>query len=98
MKYSAPQFADVNLHTWEPKGLMAGYHNYERHGLARIMGGPHYELSADGRSFYLQQNISSPNFLVSKEEYDSFVLKGVVCSGAYPDCGPQMNDIWMMIC
>ena len=25
MKYSAPQFADVNLHTWEPKGLMAGY-------------------------------------------------------------------------
>jgi prepilin-type N-terminal cleavage/methylation domain-containing protein len=94
MKYSAPQFADVNLHTWEPKGLMAGYHNYERHGWQNYWGGPDYDLSKDGRSFYLQQNISSPIFLVSKEDYDSFVLKGVVCSGAYPDCGAQMND-WM---
>ena len=94
MKYSAPQFADVNLHTWEPKGLMAGYHNYERHGWQEYWGGPHYELTNDGRAFYLQQNISSPVFLVSKEEYDSFVLKGIVCSGAHDDCSPQMNN-WM---
>ena len=92
MKYSAPQFADVNLHTWEPKGLMAGYANYERHGTKSKYGGPHYQLDADGRSFYLQQNISSPIFLVSKQDYDSFVLKGVICSGGYPDCTPQMNE------
>ena len=59
-KYSAPQFSDVNLHTWEPKGLMQGWYNYESHkerSEAFWMGGPFYELSADGRSFYLQQNI-----------------------------------------
>ena len=92
VKYKAPDFSDVNLHTWEPKGLMAGYANYERHGTRSKYGGPHYKLDADGRSFYLQQNISSPIFLVSKQEYDSFVLKGVICSGGYPDCTPQMNE------
>ena len=92
VKYKAPDFSDVNLHTWESKGLMAGYANYERHGTRSKYGGPHYKLDADGRSFYLQQNISSPIFLVSKQEYDSFVLKGVVCSGGYPDCSPQMRE------
>ena len=71
---------------------MAGYANYERRGSQSKYGGPHYKLDADGRSFYLQQNISSPIFLVSKQDYDSFVLKGVVCSGGYPDCNPQMNE------
>ena len=98
MKYSAPQFADINLHTWEPKGLTAGYRNYESHTENYYdgfwMGGPHYELSADGRSFYLQQDVNSPLFLVSKEEYDSFVLKGIVCTGSHPDCGPDMEN-WM---
>ena len=95
MKYSAPQFTDVNLHTWESKGLMAaGYHNYERHGVESYWGGPHYEFSEDGRSFYIQQNISSPSFLVSKDDYDSFVLKGVLCTGAYPDCDHEM-DSWL---
>jgi type II secretory pathway component PulJ len=91
-KYKAPDFSDVNLHTWEPKGLMAGYANYEKWGTRSKYGGPHYKLDADGRSFYLQQNISSPIFLVSKQEYDSFVLKGVVCSGGFPDCSPSMRE------
>ena len=91
MKYDAPQFTDVNLHTWDPKGFTYGDANYERRGTSAHLGGPNYDLTADGRSFYIQQNLASPAFLVSKEEYDSFVLKGMVCSGAYPDCGPEMR-------
>ena len=75
MKYSAPQFSDVNLHTWDPKGFTYGDANYERRGSGSHHGGPNYDLTADGRSFYIQQNLASPSFLVSKEEYDSFVLK-----------------------
>ena len=94
MKYSAPQFSDVNLHTWDPKGFTYGDANYERRGSGSHHGGPNYDLTADGRSFYIQQNLASPSFLVSKEEYDSFVLKGMICSGGYPDCNPQMSA-WM---
>ena len=32
MKYDAPQFSDINLHTWEPKGFTYGRANYERKG------------------------------------------------------------------
>ena len=95
-KYSAPQFSDVNLHTWDPKGLMQGFYNYESHRENYReqfwMGGPFYELSADGRSFYLQQWLTSPAFLVSKEEYDSFAFKGIFCTGNHPVCGPSMSD------
>jgi len=97
IKYSAPQFSDVNLHTWDPKGLMQGYYNYESHKETYTeqfwMGGPFYELSADGRSFYLQQYLTSPAFLVSKEEYDSFAFKGIFCTGNHPVCGPTMSDV-----
>ena len=91
MKYDAPQFSDINLHTWEPKGFTYGDQNYERRGAASQWGGPNYDLTDDGRSFYIQQNLASPAFLVSTDEYDSFVLKGMVCSGGYPDCNPTMN-------
>ena len=94
MKFSAPQFSDVNLHTWEPKGFSYGDKNYERRGTASQFGGPDYDLTDDGRSFYIQQNLASPAFLVSEEEYDSFVLKGMICSGGFPDCNPQMSA-WM---
>ena len=91
MKFSAPQFSDVNLHTWDPKGFTYGSANYERNGTGSANGGPNFDLTDDGRSFYIQQNLASPSFLVSKEEYDSFVLKGMVCSGGYPDCNPTMS-------
>ena len=94
MKFSAPQFSDVNLHTWDPKGFTYGDQNYERRGTASQFGGPDYDLTDDGRSFYIQQNLASPSFLVSEEEYDSFVLKGMICSGGFPDCNPQMST-WM---
>ena len=94
MKFSAPQFSDVNLHTWEPKGFSYGDQNYESRGTASQFGGPDYDLTDDGRSFYIQQNLASPTFLVSDEEYDSFVLKGMICSGGFPDCNPQMST-WM---
>ena len=94
MQYSAPQFSDVNLHTWDPKGFTYGDANYESRGSSSYNGGPNYDLTDDGRSFYIQQNLASPSFLVSKEEYDAFVLKGMVCSGGYPDCNPQMTA-WM---
>ena len=94
MKYDAPQFSDINLHTWEPKGFTFGSANYESKGPQSQWGGPNYDLTEDGRSFYIQQNLASPAFLVSTEEYDSFVLKGMVCSGGYPDCNPQM-DVWL---
>jgi type II secretory pathway component PulJ len=91
MKYSAPQFSDVNLHTWDPKGMTYGDSNYERRGVGSANGGPFYDKTQDGRSFYIQQNLATPSFLVSKDQYDSFVLKGMVCSGGYPDCNPQMT-------
>ena len=94
MKYEAPQFSDINLHTWEPRGFTYGNANYESRGTSSYNGGPNYDLTEDGRSFYIQQNLASPAFLVSTDEYDSFVLKGMVCSGGYPDCNPQMSA-WM---
>ena len=94
MKYKAPQFSDINLHTWEPRGFTYGNANYESKGTSSYNGGPNYDLTEDGRSFYIQQNLASPAFLVSTDEYDSFVLKGMVCSGGYPDCNPQMSA-WM---
>ena len=94
MKYAAPQFSDVNLHTWEPKGFTYGNANYEKNGTSSYNGGPNFDLTEDGRSFYIQQNLASPSFLVSTEEYDAFVLKGMICSGGYPDCNPQMSA-WM---
>ena len=94
MKFEAPQFSDINLHTWEPKGFTYGKDNYESRGSSSYNGGPNYDLTDDGRSFYIQQNLASPSFLVSTDQYDSFVLKGMICSGGYPDCNPQMNA-WM---
>ena len=94
MKYDAPQFSDVNLHTWEAKGFTYGDANYERKGTSSYNGGPNYDLTDDGRSFYIQQNLASPSFLASTEEYDSFVLKGMICSGGYPDCNHDMSA-WM---
>ncbi|WP_075506355.1 PilW family protein [Candidatus Pelagibacter communis] len=94
MKFEAPQFSDINLHTWEPKGFTYGKANYESRGSSSYNGGPNYDLTDDGRSFYIQQNLASPSFLVSTDQYDSFVLKGMICSGGYPDCNPQMNA-WM---
>ena len=94
MKYDAPQFSDINLHTWEPRGFTYGDANYESRGTSSYNGGPNYDLTEDGRSFYIQQNLASPSFLVSTDEYDSFVLKGMICSGGYPDCNPQMSA-WM---
>ena len=91
MKYDAPQFSDINLHTWEPKGFTYGDQNYESRGAQSRWGGPNYDLTEDGRSFYIQQNLASPAFLVSTDQYDSFVLKGMVCSGGYPDCNPTMD-------
>ena len=93
VKFNAPQFSDVNLHTWDPKGFTYGDQNYESFtGVSQsYRGGPYYDLTDDGRSFYVQQNLASPSFLVSEEEYDSFVLKGMVCSGGYPDCNPDMS-------
>ncbi|AFS47591.1 hypothetical protein HIMB5_00008390 [alpha proteobacterium HIMB5] len=91
MKFNAPQFSDVNLHTWDPKGFTYGSANYERNGTGSANGGPNFDLTDDGRSFYIQQNLASPSFLVSEDEYDSFVLKGMVCSGGYPDCNPSMS-------
>jgi hypothetical protein len=67
MKFSAPQFSDVNLHTWEPKGFTYGDENYESRGTASQFGGPDYDLTDDGRSFYIQQNLASPAFLVSEK-------------------------------
>ena len=94
MKFSAPQFSDVNLHTWDPKGFTYGNANYEKKGTSSYNGGPNFDLTDDGRSFYIQQNLASPSFLVSGDEYDSFVLKGMICSGGFPDCNPQMSA-WM---
>ena len=91
MKFSAPQFSDVNLHTWEARGFNYGDSNYEKRGTQSYNGGPFYDKTEDGRSFYVQQNLASPSFLVSKDNYDSFVLKGTVCSGGYPDCNPTMR-------
>ena len=91
MKFDAPQFSDVNLHAWEARGQTFGRDQYERHGTGSWQGGPFYDKTTDGRAFYIQQNLSNPAFLVSQEEYDSFVLKGMICSGGYPDCQPSMN-------
>ena len=90
MKYDAPQFSDINLHTWEPKGFTYGDQNYESRGAQSRWGGPNYDLTDDGRSFYIQQNLASPAFLVSTDEYDSFVLKGMVCSGGTA-CSERYN-------
>ena len=95
MKYDAPQFSDVNLaylgtqrfYLWRKITMRAK-------GSSSYNGGPNYDLTDDGRSFYIQQNLASPSFLVSTDQYDSFVLKGMICSGGYPDCNPQMNA-WM---
>ena len=93
MKFSAPQFSDVNLHTWEPKGFTYGDQNYESNGPQDQWGGPNYDLTEDGRAFYIRQNLASPSFLVSTEEYDSFVLKGMTCSGGYPDCNHNVSPL-----
>ena len=53
MKYDAPQFSDVNLHTWEAKGFTYGDANYESKGTSSYNGGPNYDLTDDGRSCLL---------------------------------------------
>ena len=32
MKFNAPQFSDINLFTWDPKGFSYGDQNYESNG------------------------------------------------------------------
>ncbi len=91
MKFNAPKFSDVNLHTWEPRGATFGRDNYESRGTGSHNGGPFFDTTTDGRAYYIQQNLSSPTFMVSKEQYDSFVLKGMICSGGYPDCKSEMR-------
>ena len=91
MKFDAPKFSDVNLHTWEPRGTTFGKDNYESRGTGSHNGGPFFDITKDGRAYYIQQNLSSPTFMVSKESYDSFVLKGMICSGGYPDCKSNMR-------
>lgn len=91
MKFEAPKFSDVNLHTWEPRGATFGKDNYESRGTGSHNGGPFFDTTEDGRAYYIQQNLSSPTFMVSKEQYDSFVLKGMICSGGYPDCKSEMR-------
>ena len=63
MKYEAPQFSDINMHTWEPKGFTYGEDNYERRGTSSYNGGPNYDLTDDGRSFYIQQNLALLHFM-----------------------------------
>ena len=93
MKFNAPQFSDINLFTWDPKGFSYGDQNYESNGTQDQWGGPNYDLTEDGRAFYIRQNLASPSFLVSTEEYDSFVLKGMTCSGGYPDCDSNVSPL-----
>ena len=91
MKFDAPKFSDVNLHTWEPRGSTLGWDNYEVRGTGSHHGGPYFDTTTDGRAYYIQQNLSAPTMMVSKETYDSFVLKGMICSGGYPDCKSEMR-------
>jgi len=93
-KFSAPQFSDINLWNWDAKGGVYGEANYERLGTRPANGGPFFNRTTDGRAYYIQQNLSSPAFLVSKDEYDSFVLKGMVCTGEFPECDPRMSE-WL---
>ena len=66
-------------------------------GNSTANGGPFYDVTADGKSFYVQQNLSSPSFYVSNEEYTDVVVKGMICQGSYPDCVNPMTTGWMMI-
>ena len=91
MKFSAPQFSDINLFTWKARGKTFGVDNYESRGTRSLNGGPNFDITSDGRAYYIQQNLASPAFLVSNEDYDSFVLKGMICSGGYPDCQSNMT-------
>ena len=65
-----------------------------RRGTRRHNGGPFYDVTADGKSFYIQQNLGSPSFYVSNEEYSDVVVKGMICQGSYPDCVNPMTS-WM---
>ena len=57
--------SDINLH--EPKGFM----EIKIVVVAtKYRIGPNYDLTEDGRSFYIQQNLASPAFLVSTDQYD----------------------------
>ena len=93
-KYEAPQLSDINMHEWSGKGITQDKGNYESRGNSKANGGPFYDVSADGKSFYVQQNLSSPSFYVSNEEYTDVVVKGMICQGSYPDCVNPMTS-WM---
>ena len=93
-KYSAPQLSDINMHEWSGKGITQDRNNYESRGTRRHNGGPFYDVTADGKSFYIQQNLGSPSFYVSNEEYSDVVVKGMICQGSYPDCVNPMTS-WM---
>ena len=93
-KYSAPQLSDINMHEWSGKGITQDRNNYESRGTRSANGGPFYDVTADGKSFYIQQNLGSPSFYVSNEEYSDVVVKGMICQGSYPDCVNPMNS-WM---
>ena len=93
-KYEAPQLSDINMHEWSGKGITQDKGNYESRGNSTANGGPFYDVTADGKSFYVQQNLSSPSFYVSNEEYTDVVVKGMICQGSYPDCVNPMTT-WM---
>ena len=93
-KYEAPQLSDINMHEWSGKGITQDRGNYESRGNSTANGGPFYDVTADGKSFYVQQNLSSPSFYVSNEEYSDVVVKGMICQGSYPDCVNPMTS-WM---
>ena len=82
------------MHEWSGKGITQDRNNYESRGTRRHNGGPFYDVTADGKSFYIQQNLGSPSFYVSNEEYSDVVVKGMICQGSYPDCVNPMTS-WM---
>ena len=67
-------------------------------GTSSLMEVPNFDLTEDGRSFYIQQNLASPSFLVSTEEYDSFVLKGMIAQVVILIVTHKCKLGWMMIC
>ena len=93
-EFKAKQLSDINMHEWSGKGITQGKGNYESRGTRNYNGGPFYDVTADGKSFYVQQNLGSPSFYVSNEEYTDVVVKGMICQGSYPDCVNPMTS-WM---
>ena len=93
-KFKATQLSDINMHEWSGKGITQDFNNFESRGTSSANGGPFYDVTADGKSFYVQQNLGSPSFYVSNEEYSDVVVKGMICQGSYPDCVNPMTS-WM---